>query len=90
MPPTLEARYFQSMYVFGNHINISIYLLLTTRTLGKSPWNNTKLNRYQMPNQLGPSKGNKIKVIISPPFSKIPMIIAKVVMYVKLMHKGLM
>jgi len=35
----------------------SIFLLSTTKTLGGSPWSNTKLNCYQMPNGSGPNKG---------------------------------
>jgi hypothetical protein len=46
------------------NVNISIYLFSTTRTFGKSPWSNTKLNCYQMPNQLGPNKACKIQKYI--------------------------
>ncbi len=42
-------------------VSISIYLFSTLMTLGKSPWSNTKLNCYRMPNQSKLSKGGGIQ-----------------------------
>jgi hypothetical protein len=41
--------------------HISIYLLSTIRTLGKSPWSNTQLNCYRTPSQSRLSKGGGIQ-----------------------------
>ncbi len=51
-----ERRQYEDL--LRKHIHL---LLSTTRTLGKSPWSDTKLNYYQMPNRLGPSKGGGIQ-----------------------------
>jgi hypothetical protein len=57
--PDLRPKERNNMRIY--FVSISICLFLATRTLGKSPWSNTKLNYCQMLNQLGPSKGDGIQ-----------------------------